>query len=252
MRRALLLLVVAAPLAAQDAKKPDAKDPLRVVCAVPLAVAPGFKGKVLLRGVKLDEATEVRAGDPRAKVKLVGKPKKSAGPKGYPAERVGDSEAEVELELPKDFPAGPLGLTVVGPKGTSEAFALTVDGSPRTAEKEPNGSFAQAQELTLPATVDGAVGSDFDVDVYRFAAKAGEKVRVEAKASRLGSPLDALVVVYDEGKRTIDSADDTDGNPDPVFTFTVPRAGVYFVSVIDSHDAGGPLVAYRLSIAPAK
>ncbi len=247
----LLLLALAVPLLAQDKKQAEPKDTSRVLHAVPLAAAPGFKGKVLLRGLKLDDATEVKATDPKAIVKLVGKPKKAGPPKDYPAEKTGDTELEIELELPKDFTDDHVSLAITNPKGTS-SFKLLVDAAPRTAEKEPNNDFATAQELVLPTTVDATLAREHDFDLFRFAGKAGDKLRVEVKAARLGAPTDTYVVVYDADKRIIETGDDAEGTTDPILNFKLPRDGVYFVSVIEAHDAGGPMFAYRLVMTKTK
>ncbi len=253
MRSALsfLCFALALPVAAQE-KKTDAKDAPKLLFTVPLVVAPGHKGKLTLRGLKLGAVTAVTAADPRAKVKLLGKPRAAKGPSGYPADRAGDSECEVELELPKDFPAGRLELTAVGPKGESPPYKLAVDPTPAVAEKEPDDGFAHAQEVQVPAAVDATIGREKDADVFRFAGKAGERVRVEVLAARLGSPVDGLLTVYDSGRRILASCDDADGSPDPVLTVTLPRDGTYYVSVIDAHDAGGPMFPYRLLVARAK
>ena len=161
MRAALLLLLV---FAAQDKKKPEPKDTPRLLYTVPLAAAPGQKAKLVLRGLKLDTVTAIKADAP---VKLLSK-KKAAGPNNFPPEKAGDSECEIEVELPRDFAAASLELTATGPGG-SGTYKLTV--AVGTAEKEPNDGFATAQELTLPATVDGTIGRDRDVDVFRFAGR---------------------------------------------------------------------------------
>jgi hypothetical protein len=246
-----LCVAVALSHAVRD-KKPDAKDAPAVLYAVPLAVAPGHNCKLTLRGLRLDGVTGVKSADPNVKVKLAGKPKASKGPNNYPAEKVGDGELEVELELPKDFAAVHVELVAVGPKGESRPFRLTVDPAPVVAEKEPNDSFAAAQDLTLPAVVVGTIGREKDVDVFRFAGKAGERVRVEVVAARLGSPVDGFVTVYDAGRRIVGSCDDADGSPDPALTVTLPRDGTYYVALIDAHDGGGPMFPYRLRVAKEK
>jgi len=250
MRCLLLLVCTALPIAAQD-KKPAATAPPKPLFSLPLAVAPGFKGKLTLRGLKLDDVTEITSTEPNAKLKLVGKGRKSAPPKDVPPEKAGDSEFDFELELPKDLPAATLPLVVVGPKGKSEPFLLTIDSSPTTAEKEPNDGFAQAQELVVPTTVTAKIERERDVDVFRFAGKAGETVQIEVVAARLGSPADALVTVYDADKRILLTVDDTAGKPDPVLNLKLPRDGIYYVSVIEAHDLGGPIFAYHLHITRA-
>ena len=116
------------------------------------------------------------------------------------------------------------------------------------AEKEPNDGFAQAQPLTLPATVAGTIGREKDTDVYQFAGKAGQTVTVDVIAAKLGAPTDALISLYDADRRVIVTADDTDGHPDPTLSVKLPKDGVYYVSVLESNDLGGPQFGYRLRI----
>lgn len=245
----VLALVASAPAQERKKRDKDKKDPPKVLYAVPLVIKPGEKQKLALRGRGLDEVTEVKvAGADGAAVKLLGK-KKAAPGNNQSADKVGDSEAEVELELPKGAKPGEVKLTAVNPNGESPAYApLLRDDTPAVTEKEPNDGFDAAQAVTLPAAVEGTVKNDKDVDVYKFEGKKGDRVAVEVQAARWGSPLDALVGVYDADRRTLAQADDADGSADPKLTVTLPRDGVFYVTVIDAHDAGGPAFGYRLVV----
>ena len=119
--------------------------------AVPLVAKPGEKQKLALRGKNLAAVKEVKvAGSDAAKVKVLGA--KAVGvPNNYPGDRVGDSEVEIELELPKDVKPGAVTLTAIGPGGASNAYTLLVrDELPPVAEKEENGGFDTAQVVALP------------------------------------------------------------------------------------------------------
>lgn len=246
MTRSAVALVLASALFAQDKPKPPPKDAPSIRYPVPLTVPPGQKTKVTLRGAKLDGVTVVTAAD-GVTAKVLGKGKKVAVPNGYPADQIGDTEIEVEIDVPKGFAAGHVPLVAVAPGGSSEPHRLTVS-SPSTAEKEPNDGFDTAQEVTLPATVEGSIGKEKDVDVFRFAGKKGQTVTVRADAARLGSPADLLLTVSDADKRTLKLVDDAGGQADPSVTLTLPADGVYFVSLIESRDLGGPTFGYRLRV----
>ena len=256
LRLTVLLVVGLCALSApgQERKKKDGdkKDLPKLLYPVPLAAKPGEKGKLVLRGRGLDTLTEVKvAGADGAAVRLLGK-KKSPPGANQSANKVGDSEAEVELELPKEARPGAVKLVAVSPNGESEPYTLLLrDNTPAVAEKEGNDGFDAAQVVPLPGAVEGVVGKDKDADVYRFEGKKGDKVTVEVQAARWGSPLDALVAGYDADRRTLGAADDAAGSPDPVLTVTLPRDGAYFVTLIDAHDAGGPGFGYRLVIRKA-
>lgn len=246
MTRSAVALVLASALIAQDRPKPSPKEVPAVRYPVPLAVPPGKKTKVTLRGAKLDGVTEVTAADGVA-VKVLGKGKKAAVPNGYPADQFGDTEIEVEVDVPKGFAADHVSLVAVAPGGKSEPYRQTVS-PPGIAEKEPNDGFDQAQEITLPATVEGTIGKEKDVDVFRFAGKKGQTVTVRAEAAKLGSPADLLLTVSDADRRTLKLVDDMGGQADPAVTLTLPADGVYFVSLIESRDLGGPAFGYRLRV----
>jgi hypothetical protein len=199
---------------------------------------------VTLRGLKLDTATEVRFPDSKATAKLL-KKGKAGVPNMQKPEQVGDTEAQLEITLPADVADGSVPLVVVTPSGAGEPYRLLVGRA--LVEKEPNNGYAQSQSLTLPAVVDGAVPSPQDVDVYRIEGKAGQKVLAEVLASRHGSPLDALLSLSD-ARGTLLAANDDAESTDPHIEFTLPRDGVYFLSILDAHDQGGPAHVYRLAV----
>ncbi|HVL16237.1 MAG TPA: PPC domain-containing protein [Gemmata sp.] len=246
----LLLPLLLAPLAAPQDPKPSAKkDVPKVLYAVPLVAKPGEKQKLALRGKNLAAVKEVRVtGADGAAAKVLGA-KAVAVPGNYPADKVGDSEVEVELDLPKGAKPGAVKLTAVAAGGESEGYALPVrDDTPAVAEKEPNNTFDQAQAIDLPCAVEGTIRGERDTDVYRFAGKKGEKVRVEVVAARSGSPADAVVALHGPTRGVVASSDDAGGSADPAFAVTLPADGEYHLTVIDAHDLGGPNFGYRLSV----
>jgi hypothetical protein len=237
---AALALVPSAP--SQDKKPPEKKDAPKVLYAVPLVARPGEKQKLALRGRNLAAVKEVAvAGADGATAKVLAA-RAVPVPNNSSADRVGDSEVEVELELPKDAKPGAV---------TLNGYTLLVrDGTPAVAEKEPNDGFDQAQAVRAPCAVEGSIKGERDPDVYRFDGRKGDKVRVEVQAARWGSPADPRVTVYDAGRRAVDSADDTDGTRDPVLVVTLPADGAYFVAVTDASDQGGASFGYRLVVRP--
>jgi len=177
---------------------------------------------------------------------------KAAGvPNNYPGERVGDSEVEIELEVPKDAKA--VKLTAVNTGGESNAYELLLrDDTPVVSEKEDNGGFATAQPVPVPSAIEGTIKSERDVDVFKIEGKAGEKLLIEVQAARFGSPLDGFLTLHDAHRKLIASADDTNGSPDPVLAVTLPKDGAYFLTLIDAHDLGGANFGYRLVVKKGK
>jgi hypothetical protein len=238
----LVVLISSSP--AQDKKKPADKPAPKVLYSIPLALKPGEKQKVALRGKNLDAVKEVKASD-GATVKFLAA-RKAGVPNNYPAERVGDSEVEIELELPKGGKA--LTLTI----GDATYTPLVADDLPAVKEKESNDGFDQAQLIPVPCAVDGTIKGEKDADVFKFDGKKGDKLRLEVVAARYGSPVDAMLTLYDADRRVIDSADDAAGSSDPLLNVTLPKDGAYYLTVIDAHDLGGPNFGYRLVAARGK
>jgi Bacterial pre-peptidase C-terminal domain len=218
-----------------------------IVVATPLGVPAGAPTRLTLRGVRLDGTTEVRCHHPKVHVKLLDTKKVGLGPREV-AENVGDEAVDVEVTVPDDAPPEAVTLSVVTPAGESSPHKLMVDDAHVVAEKEPNDGFRQAQSLTLPATVAGAIQAPQDVDVFKFEGKGGQRITCEVLANRLGSPLDATLTLYDTAGAVLAHADDTPGSRDPILTFTLPKTGTYFLGLIDADDRGGPSHVYRLLV----
>jgi len=202
---------------------------------------------VTVRGLKLDTLTSVTA-DGGVSAKLVGQGRKSVPPKDTSAKKAGDTEAEIELSLPKGFAGEAVTLTLTAPKTKPVPFRLTIDPPGTVAEVEPNDGFAQAQLVTVPVRFAGVIQREKDVDVVKLKLAAGERVRVEIDAAKLGSPADLTLTLWDADRHILAAADDTPAGPDPALDYTAPAAGDYFVSVAEASDRGGPAFGYRLRI----
>jgi hypothetical protein len=228
--------------------KQEKKDGPQVVVVAPLGVAPGETVKVIIRGVRLDAATEVRFLEPKTSAKVLNKGKDNV-PNGQDAALIGDSHIEIEVKLPPDTPNGTVPFLVVTPAGESKAHLLLVERDASViAEKEPNNGFRQAQPVQVPQLIDGAINPPLDVDVFRIEGKEGQKIVCEVFAARYGSPLDSILTLYDADGHVLASNDDSGGSADSRLELTLPKNGVYFLSLIDAQDLGGPAFVYRLAL----
>jgi hypothetical protein len=239
----LLTFALAATSLRGQPKPPKPEDLPKIVVATPLAVVAGATSKVVLRGAKLDAVTAVRCEATGVTVKLL----KKAGVGDIP--RVGNTQAEIELTLPADYSSSTVAVTLKNPAGDSNTHRIIVDRTPVIAEKEPNNGFAQAQPIAIGQTVAGAIERGFDVDVYRFEGKAGQRITAEVAAARFGSPLDSFLTLYTGDGQTLAANDDLDANTaDSRLEATLLRDGTYFLVLVDANDHGSPAHAYRLSL----
>jgi hypothetical protein len=237
--------------------KPDESP--RVLLSSPLGATAGVASKLVLRGLRLDQVSEVRVGEPPVLAKILSKGKVAVPPK-QDVNRVGDSQIEVEIVLSPVSKSGEVGVTVVAPSGISAAHQLLVDALPLVVEKEPNDGFRQAQEIKLGDVIEGTLHQPQNVDVFRLEGTAGEKIICEVIAARRGSALDASLTLFDSRQRLIGSNDDQPerdglsgwGTRDSRFELVVATTGIIYVVLQDAHDLGGPAHPYRLRVVRAE
>src|SRR4051812_35570322 len=125
LRSLLALCILAAPARAQP-KQPPAKDQPKVLLANPLGLVPGTTTKVVLRGLKLDAATELRFPETKRTAKIVSKGK-TAVPQMQEANRVGDTQIEAQIPVPADCALATAAVVVVTPTGETPPHALLID-----------------------------------------------------------------------------------------------------------------------------
>lgn len=104
-----------------------------------------------------------------------------------------------------------------------------------------------------PVAVSGKLASPNVEDRYRVAVIPNTKVRFEVFAERIGSPIDAALVLRNDAGGILAQVEDSPGTLDPILEYTVPdKVTTVTVGVIDSSGRGGPRAIYRLIIDPLK
>src|SRR6185295_12041663 len=120
------------------------------------------------------------------------------------------------------------------------------------AEFTEQPTMDKSQEL--PAShvgVSGKLLHPYEEDRYRIAVAPGKKIRLEVFAERIGSPIDAALVVRNEQGAQLARAEDSPGTLDPVLEYTVPdKVTSIIVGVVDAQGRGGPRGVYHLVIEP--
>jgi len=250
----LLVAALAAPFTSLRSaeEKKDEKQTARptILTAVPFALVAGTTNKSVIRGLSLSNATKIwfpSAPDLTAEIKSRSKanlPAK-ADPKKF-----GDTQLEILIHLPLNFPAGELGFAVSSPDGETNTNLLYVVAKQTLAdEKEPNASFRKPNDVSIRQSIRGMIQDADDVDVFRFHGEAGQRVRIENKSVRYGSALDALLTLYDARGHVLATSDDSTGL-DARIVYVLPRAENYLLAINDAHDRGGPNYPYLIQIQP--
>ncbi len=160
----------------------------------------------------------------------------------------------------KDKMPGTFLLAVRNQEVLSNSVPFVLDAQPECLETEPNDRPESAQSIALPIIVNGRIDHPGDRDVFRFEGKAGGEIVAEVFARRLDSPLDSTLRITDAAGHQLAFNDDYDDKgagllthqADSRVSFKLPADGVYFVTLADGQNQGGPEYAYRLHIGPPR
>jgi hypothetical protein len=99
---------------------------------------------------------------------------------------------KVIIEIPADAAPGARLIRVYNDDGASEPKFFVVGADRELEEKEPNNHLAEAQEATLPATFNGRLDKNEDVDCYKIHLAAGAWLDASLEAYTLMSKIDGV------------------------------------------------------------
>ena len=161
-----------------------------------------------------------------------------------------DEPANVQATIKIDSEAwmspGTHQFRVITPHGSSTPGRLVVSLYPELEEREPNDRLSQAQELSLPITVNGVISTPGDADDFSFQARAGQEIVCLVSAAGLGSSIDPLLELLDpQGKRVARNLEERDRT---ALGVKIPSDGRYTVRVADYQENGSIRHFYRLTV----
>ena len=204
----------------------------------PAAIAPGQSVDVQLFGDHLNAVTDVWTSFP-ARWEL------SSG-----IEKNGTDAKQVtyRFTVPRDVQVGIGVLRVATGEGASNLKLLMLDDIPSVNETGGNHEAESAQQIELPAGVEGICDS-VQSDYFQFDVKAGQELSVEVVAQRIGSNLDPVVALLDsEGRELVKVDDDLSVGADSRFSWRCPTDGRYVLRLQDVQHRGGDGYYYRLRV----
>ena len=109
-------------------------------------------------------------------------------------------------------------------------------------EMEPNDRLQQAQRIDWPCMIAGSLGGrgaphpSKDVDTYKFAVKAGQRLTFVSETRRVGLAPDLAMRLRDPKGRELAFCDDVPGlGVEPRIDYTFKEAGDYTVEVHFTH-----------------
>lgn len=130
---------------------------------------------------------------------------------------------------------------------SSIPFRITPMGN--LLEVEPNDAADKATTGESTLAFNGIIGTDGDVDCFRFPATKGQVFEVECYGRRIRSGLDPVLNILRADGSGIAGNDDSRG-PDSYLRFEVPENGDYCLRVTDHLGRGRPDFVYRVELQP--
>lgn len=163
---------------------------------------------------------------------------------GIKAEHIKDRRFKVSVAA--NVPPGTYDARLVGKWGITNPRLFAVSkGVAEVAEKEPNDEPATAQVVAVNSIVNGNADQGRE-DVFRFAAKKGQRIAIDCFAQRLDSQFDGVLALTDGAGKQLASNGDYHGR-DPFVEFVAAADGDYFITLNDLSFRGGH--PYRLLIS---
>lgn len=236
-------MAMIAPLVAAAAEPPTVR------FAFPPVLKAGEKARITFRGHHLKDlqSAKVTVGDAAGQA-VEGCTLAHKGGAGVPnrhdAAEVGDTEAAVEVPVPTTG-ADRLSFVLTSADGSTKPLTLPILPADKVLEeKEGNDGFREAQELPIGQTVRGVIHQEQNVDVYRVAAAAGQKVTLRLIWT---GPLDPMLQLFDDRGNILTIAESA-AEPGQAIscTLAMPTEGVIFAALLDSLDRGSGLHHYSL------
>ncbi len=165
----------------------------------------------------------------------------------------------VQVAIDRSVPAGVHSLRLISPRGVSNALRFRVDEREVAEEANtPHSSMMEAQELTIPAIINGRISQHGEWDYYAFEASTPQELSFEIDLAQHFEPRIALYqptpswLDPDRPTRLLfDGERETDLMPlRPRFLHRV-EPGRYLIEVGSLFGKGGPDCGYQLRVLPA-
>lgn len=267
---AAALLAAAFPAGRLQAQEAGPPTEPTILSVHPLGARAGSALEVDVQGYLLEGARAVwfEQGGIQSRVRDV---------RAVPAEGNSDSEAagegkpvllgvRVKLEIPSDALAGVHRFRLVSRLGVSNALMFRVNSDAVLDETgQPHQTPSTAQQVAIPAVVNGRVASDGEEDFYAFELAEARELRFEVFCKTPGKPpddvgLDPELTLYEptgswfDKERTTRLAYNDDPSSYhvsrlPQLTYRFRKKGRYLVGVGAFLGGGSPHFSYQLRIA---
>ncbi len=161
---------------------------------------------------------------------------------------------KVKLTVAADALPGVRDIRVLTPQGVSTVAQLVVVEDPVIVEQAKNDTAAEAQPITLPATVCGCIEKAEDVDFFKFKIDAPTSFVFHVRSQRLQDRIhdlqahsDPILTIRNAQGSTIAAADNV-FQGDPFLCHRFEQPGEYLLEIRDVRYTGNQYWEYAVEI----
>ena len=232
-----------------------------ITSIAPLGAQRGTTVTMTIDGSNLTGASEVLWNKPGLTSKLTFNaetpremPKLAEGQTGQLViDRLVRNKLTMETTIAANAAPGIYNYRIKTAMGTTNLGSFVVTSLPDVAEKEMNDSALDAQEISLPASIGGAIGKAGDSDYFKFKAEKNQTLVFQVLAAAFGSRLDSVLTLLDDKGKSLASNDSGNGGADSLLGYTFFEAGEYVIRIteFEKQKPVGMGMGYRLNISDA-
>lgn len=177
----------------------------------------------------------------------------------FPELKEGETRKEattlkLQFTVDADAAPGPREFRLSTVNGASTVGQIVVVRDPIVQEQDKNNTREEAQLVTLPATLCGAIEKNEDVDYFKFQAEAGQTFCFHVRSQRLQDKIhdlqthsDPLISLRNASGSTI-AMSDNEFNGDPFLCYEFKQAGEYFLEIRDVRYQGNSYWEYAVEV----
>ncbi|MBI2479377.1 MAG: PPC domain-containing protein [Planctomycetia bacterium] len=163
-------------------------------------------------------------------------------------------EIKIRFHIASDALPGVRDFRIGTPTGVSTLGQLVITQDAIIQETGGNDTRDQANAITLPATVCGAIEKAEDVDYFKFTVKAGQSLSFHVRSQRLQDRIHDLqqhvdpILSIRDGNGTTLAASDNYFFADPFLHHEFKHAGEYFLEIRDVRYEGDQYWEYAIEV----
>ena len=212
----------------------------------PVGGSQGATTRVTIGGMSLRNASKIVFDSPGISAIIIPQVASALPPPNFDTD--GNPNVTADITVAKAVPPGVCRFRVISASGVTDAGLWMIGRNlPQIEETVSHADLKTAQLVTLPIAVNGHIAAQGEQDVYRFTLEAGKVFVAETQSSRMGLPLDTLLILQDANGRQVADNDDTYGS-DSLLVYTPKTAGTYTLTLSSSDGQASPSHAYRLEM----